>query len=724
MKKPRLLAGALVLSALAVLSAVPTAQAADPFRPTPINCYNTSGNGCAGLIVAEGLWSIEVSPDGKYAYAGAYGTNDVPGAMHVFSRDAAGALTWTACYSEPAVAPCSGAVGLGHVDDIEITPDGKFLYASSWTVGGEVGSVTAFERNAATGNLDQFDGTAACINDVGAPCENGRGLFAPAGMVMSPDGKHLYVGNHAAASIAALRIEPDGTLEQVGNAGGCINNDASDGCADGRALSHSQRQLTISPDGTQVFAPSRSFRGIVVLNRNSASGALTQAEGTNGCVTVDGDSGDAAKPCATEARIGPAADAVHAAGNNVYLMFNGGIMTFRREGGGLAAQSCITDAGAAGCANGRNMEWQGYAGSTPDGQHLIVSTLDNAQNKVSFLARDSAGNLASVPGKDGCISGNGAATDGGASQPAGCHVSNAVGHGSIEIVDDNRFYTGSYYTAAIGGFNRDFYPQCPERTVDVAHATSKQVDLSCTDRNGETVALEIVSAPVGGSLGGIDQANRRVFYNPFGGFSGADSFTYRGKAGALTSETAKVSLNVAAAAIDVDRDGVSPPADCDDNNAAARPGAIEVPGNAVDEDCVGGPAAAIGRIVSGVDYYFDARNPKFTKVDQLVVKDLIAGSTVQVTCKGKGCRFSSKKKTFAKATAKFDARRYFNFTKKTKKKKRKIVSRLKAGTKIELRITAPNTIGKVVTFTTLKGKRPTLVVTCLPVGATTPQATC
>ena len=36
---------------------------------------------------------------------------------------------------------------------------------------------------------------------------------------------------------------------------------------------------------------------------------------------------------------------------------------------------------------------------------------------------------------------------------------------------------------------------------------------------------------------------------------------------------------------DADRDGFAVPADCDDTNAAIRPGALEIRGNTVDENC-------------------------------------------------------------------------------------------------------------------------------------------
>jgi hypothetical protein len=302
---------------------------------------------------------------------------------------------------------------------------------------------------------------------------------------------------------------------------------------------------------------------------------------------------------------------------------------------------------------------------------------------------------------------------------------------TIAVAPEGRaFYVTGNNKNSVVSFDRDFAPTCQAKTADVAFNTSLVVPLTCSDVNADPLTLEIAQQPINGALAAIDQANGAVRYSPSLGYSGPDTFKFRAlsRGGTINSAPADVSLTVLGPAQDNDKDGISPPADCDDNNAAVRPGAAEVPGNGVDEDCVGGDQALPpGRIASGVDFFFDARNLRFTKVGRLEITNVIAGATVQVRCIGgkkKGCRFTSKKRSFKKAVAKFSVKRYFNFTKKVKKRKVKIVSKLKKGTKIEIRVTAPGMIGKVVTFTTRRGKTPTFTVRCLPIGSTKPQKTC
>jgi hypothetical protein len=157
----------------------------------------------------------------------------------------------------------------------------------------------------------------------------------------------------------------------------------------------------------------------------------------------------------------------------------------------------------------------------------------------------------------------------------------------------------------------------------VGFESAVAVPLSCVDRNGDALTLSVAGQPGAGQLGTIDAAGARVFYNPFGGFSGADSFKYRAFAGGQSSNVAVVSLNVAAPSptgaggLDADRDGFFAGQDCNDASAAIRPGALEVRGNRVDENC-DGLAEPFPTVTSGVSAKWSFNGPRF-KLTQLTI---------------------------------------------------------------------------------------------------------
>ncbi len=173
-------------------------------------------------------------------------------------------------------------------------------------------------------------------------------------------------------------------------------------------------------------------------------------------------------------------------------------------------------------------------------------------------------------------------------------------------------------------------------------------------------------------------------------------------------------------AVDADRDGVTVPQDCNDTNPGIHPGALDVPNNGVDEDCAGGDA--IARITSAINHAWRAFRT-YTQVLRLSVKPVPAGGKIEVRCSGKGCPFKIKKLSFTKAAAssnlvtlfKKKGRRMKGSTRRAKSTNAK----LRVGAKIEVRVTAPNQIGRLVRFTIRRNKIPATASLCLPPQNTT-----
>jgi hypothetical protein len=160
--------------------------------------------------------------------------------------------------------------------------------------------------------------------------------------------------------------------------------------------------------------------------------------------------------------------------------------------------------------------------------------------------------------------------------------------------------------------------------------------------------------------------------------------------------------------LDRDRDGASRPLDCNDGNAAIRPGAVDVPGDGIDQDCKDGDAAF--PVVKASVRWVWAVLGGLTRATRFRVSDLAPGSVVKVSCKGRGCPFKSKQ-------GKPSAKGVVDVKKLLKGRK------LKTGNMFEVRISAPGTITKVITFRMRKGKLPTGgKVTCQAPGAAKPTA--
>lgn len=226
-----------------------------------------------------GSRAVAVSPDGRNVYVASSGSN----AIAVFTRDRrTGALTQAAgkagCVAARAAQGCALAYGLLGPNSVAVSPDGRNVYATSR--GGA--SVVTFRRNPLTGALRELPPSlAGCISGLPLPgCAAGRALKAPDVVVVSPDGDNVYVGDFFGDSVASFaRASGSGALTQLEGSGGCIAASTAEGCTAGVELG-SIEGLAVSQGGGTLYAAAATSNAIDILNRDS-TGALSQ----RGCIT-------------------------------------------------------------------------------------------------------------------------------------------------------------------------------------------------------------------------------------------------------------------------------------------------------------------------------------------------------------------------------------------------------------------------------------------------------
>jgi hypothetical protein len=100
--------------------------------------------------------------------------------------------------------------------------------------------------------------------------------------------------------------------------------------------------------------------------------------------------------------------------------------------------------------------------------------------------------------------------------------------------------------------------------------------------------------------------------------------------------------------------------------------------------------------------------PTYTRAQELAVSAIPTGGTVKVSCRGGGCPFTNN--TFSPNNA-----GTVNLEPSFKS------SKLRPGTRLVLKITHTNFVGKVLAFTIYSGRQPSEVGSCLPPGASRPS---
>jgi len=166
--------------------------------------------------------------------------------------------------------------------------------------------------------------------------------------------------------------------------------------------------------------------------------------------------------------------------------------------------------------------------------------------------------------------------------------------------------------------------------------------------------------------------------------------------------------------LDNDHDGFTAGRDCNDDNAAIRPGAVEIKGNNFDENC-DGFAEPFPTLAAGIVSKWDAKGTRLTLTVLQVTQQFPKGWKAKIHCKGKRCPFKSKALRAGKV--KKGAATIIGSLSRSQR-------RFRAGQTVEIWVSAPNFNTKVARLVLKKGKIPVTEPFCVLPDQTKVQRTC
>lgn len=436
----------LALVALALVSAI-AVGAAPPWTQADgaAGCLARGGmQGCAVGHDLKSILSLALSPDDRSLYAAS-----LTGAqLSAFERDpATGALTATAgrdgCFSQlPLSSPaCVTGRVIEASTDVVVSPDGRNVYVAS------LNGLTVFARDAASGALKEKRGRAGCVSDDGSSgmCVNARDLRFPASVAISPDGRHVYVGAQRALAIFN-RDSRSGSLRQKRGRSGCVSGRA--GCARERAFGDIH-EITVSADGTSLYARSFEPDSLAVFDR-ARNGTLRQKRGRRGCVSRSGTRGTCIRVRELD---NPQAMSVTRDGRHLYVVARGldALVVFRRTTNGELRPArgrarCIAlDRSRGACRGGRRLAGAADIAIAPDDVTVAVAAFES--DAIALLDRDpQTGRLVHRAGAEGCF----------AARATGCtHGRGLGGAGTVAFSGDgHNLYVASTGDDALAIFRR------------------------------------------------------------------------------------------------------------------------------------------------------------------------------------------------------------------------------------------------------------------------------
>jgi len=297
---------------------------------TEEGCLTDGASSCA-ITDAAGVnnpRALALSPDGKDLYV--VGAEN---ALVTLSRDpSTGALTWEGCQRN-GDSRCTAVTGLDGPNGVAVSRDGTSVYVTS----GDDSSIAEFARNPSGGLLSQLAAPNDCIsadplNPGGCGNDAGAGLVNAVGVAVSPDGANVYVsagGLGPGGDVAEFsRDAGTGALTQLEPANDCLTSPGSGvSCEDTSGVGfNGEEDIAISPDGHSVYLNSFGDSAVLELSRDALTGALSQLPSPNDCISSDSGNPGGCGTDTASALNGVQGVAVSPDGLNVYASASGPIV--------------------------------------------------------------------------------------------------------------------------------------------------------------------------------------------------------------------------------------------------------------------------------------------------------------------------------------------------------------------------------------------------------------
>lgn len=366
-----------------------------------------------------------------------------------------------------------------------VSPDGRHLYVTAT----KSDSIAIFSRDKKTGTLSQAKGSAGCVAAKAAyGCAPALGPIEPNSVAISPDGKNVYATSRAGSSVTSFCRNPKtGALRQLPpTSSGCISGLALPGCTLGRALV-TPDVIVVSPDGMNVYAGSFFGNAVVAFGR-APSGALTQLAGSAGCIA------EATEGCASAVALNSIEGlAISGDGISVYAAAatSNAVAELSRnpETGALSQVGCIVDGALKGCASGREIAGANAVAISPsDGSVYVTSLLSNS---VTAFDRDtSTGLLAQKEATNACLV---------FLRATGCSFGRALDapEGLVVSPDGKNVYVASVETGAIDVLNRNVETGAVRQRQGTTGCLAAPSVKGCTPARATAGASSVAISPDG-----------------------------------------------------------------------------------------------------------------------------------------------------------------------------------------------------------------------------------